>query len=505
MQLEEKETRENLEAMADVFDAYAADPVLFVHHALGHYTWSKQRDILRAVRDHKFTAVRACHGSSKTYTAAELVVWFLNCHFNAKVITTAPTHSQVEMLLWAEINKIYTSSRIGLIGDCFMTKIRTDDPDSYAVGFSTDVPARAEGWHSPNLLFIFDEAKGIPAWLWDSVKGLMTGGHCRFLAISTTDGVEIGEPFYEIFHKENKWKRIHISAFDCPDLTGEKFEYIDDDDFETAKISKIDASDLEIQIADKTWIEECREDWTEESVLYISKVLGELTDQGVDTMIKVSQVERMNGNAKDKGFDTAGRWELGADVARGGDDDTVYYLRKGLKIVDRVVITSAQLPDVATSPIAAFLADRMEEMMIRAGVPRSGKPTNDCLIKVDDTGVGGGLSDEMIRREYEVQKIVFNATANDEDKYQDTISEMWFTVGGTIQDISCPKDERLKAELVNRKSKGTDKKGRRGIESKKDYKKRGFRSPDFADAFLLAFYEKQIETGGFFVSEKPFY
>ncbi|GAF89267.1 unnamed protein product, partial [marine sediment metagenome] len=59
-QLEEKERIENLEAMADVFNAYVVDPVFFVHHALGHYTWSKQREILRAVRDHKFTAVRAC-------------------------------------------------------------------------------------------------------------------------------------------------------------------------------------------------------------------------------------------------------------------------------------------------------------------------------------------------------------------------------------------------------------------------------------------------------------
>jgi phage terminase large subunit len=43
-------------------------------------------------------------------------------------------------------------------------------------------------------------------------------------------------------------------------------------------------------------------------------------------------------------------------------------------------------------------------------------------------------------------------------------------------------------ELVNRKSKSLDKKGRRVVESKDDYKARGFRSPDDADAFLLAFY-----------------
>ena len=43
--------------------------------------------------------------------------------------------------------------------------------------------------------------------------------------------------------------------------------------------------------------------------------------------------------------------------------------------------------------------------------------------------------------------------------------------------------------MINRKSDGLDKKGRRKIESKDKYKKRGFRSPDDADAFLLCFYE----------------
>ena len=120
--------------------------------------------------------------------------------------------------------------------------IKTNDPESFAVGFSTDKPARMEGWHSPNILFIFDEAKGIPVDLWDSIKGLMTGGHCRFLAISTTDGVQVGEPFYEIFAKKNKWNRIHISAFECPDITGEEFQFIDDDDVWTREVSAIAGS-----------------------------------------------------------------------------------------------------------------------------------------------------------------------------------------------------------------------------------------------------------------------
>jgi hypothetical protein len=64
---------------------------------------------------------------------------------------------------------------------------------------------------------------------------------------------------------------------------------------------------------------------------------------------------------------------------------------------------------------------------------------------------------------------------------------MWFQIGRFIDEIACVEDERLKTELVNRKWK-IDKKGRRVVESKDDYKSRGFPSPDDADAFLLCFY-----------------
>ena len=85
----------NIEVYRTLLDEYRENPVFFVEHALGHKTWSKQREILQSVREHKKTAVRACHGSSKTYTAAEIGVWFLNSFNNSKVITTAPTFSQV--------------------------------------------------------------------------------------------------------------------------------------------------------------------------------------------------------------------------------------------------------------------------------------------------------------------------------------------------------------------------------------------------------------------------
>ncbi len=487
----EHETRE---VMTELMLSYRRDPVFFVEHALGHMTWSKQREVLQSVVQNERTAVRASHSVSKTYSAAEAAVWFLNCFPNSRVITTAPTWTQMAKLLWAEIRTIYTRSRIELEGECLMTEIKTDDPDHYAIGFSTDSPARAEGWHAPAILFILDEAKGIPQWLWDSVRGSMTGGFCRELAISTTDGVQVGEQFWKIFQgNESGWSRIHVSAFDSPYVTGEKFRGLDMPD--PARLDRfsrrwVEPKDLMLQIAGPAWIADCEKEWGEESVLFQTKVKGEIVDAGADSIIKLSQVVKMFENALDPKFDTTGQDEIGVDVARGGTDDTVMYHRKGLKVIEEKVLSSPQLPEKAK---LVYIADEVKRF---AGHDKA------TPIKLDDTGVGGGVTDILQNEGYNVIPVSFGGAAKEPDKYPNTIAEMWFEVGKIVHEIACPPDDRLQSELVNRKQKALDKKGRRVVESKDDYKGRGFRSPDKADAFLLTFYTPASGTAAFFSQSK---
>jgi len=469
-----------------LFERYKADPVFFVEHALGHKTWSKQRDILRSVVENERTAVRACHGSSKTFTAAELAVWFLNCFEGSKVITTAPTFTQVAKLLWAEMNKIYTTSRFLLEGECQITNIKTEEADHYAIGFSTDKPARAEGWHAPAILFIFDEAKGIPNWLWDTVEGLLTGGHCRWLVISTTDGVQLGDKFYNVFNREDgAWNRIHITAEESPYVTGEKFRFIDIPDQkhpESFEVKHLKPEDFMIQIATPKYISDCKREWGKDSVLFLTKVKGEIVDIGADTIIKLSEAMKMFENFKDETFGIVGQEEAGCDVARGGSDDTVFYRRKGLRILKQRTIPAKEMPPKAK---LVYLANELEEFL---------DFNKDMQVKIDDTGVGGGLTDIMESRHYNIVPVNFQDGATEPDKYPNAISEMWFQTARIIGEIACPEDERLKMELVNRKSIQGDTRGRRVVESKKEYRARGFASPDKADAFLLTFYNPYGEV-----------
>jgi hypothetical protein len=66
--------------------------------------------------------------------------------------------------------------------------------------------------------------------------------------------------------------------------------------------------------------------------------------------------------------------------------------------------------------------------------------------------------------------------------------ELWFKGREWFQDRACsmPKDDALIAELASPTYAFTST-GKMVVESKADMKKRGMRSPDLADAFLLTF------------------
>ena len=206
---------------------------------------------------------------------------------------------------------------------------------------------------------------------------------------------------------------------------------------------------------------------------YLGKALA-ISDKNI---IQTAQVIEAMGRE----VDDEGAIEVGVDVARLGGDRTVFVKRKGLKEIGRASFTKKRTTEVCDLLVNFIGADR------------------DVLIKIDDTGVGGGVTDEMIARGYNVVPINFGAKASNPDKYPNLISEAWFYLQSIIDQISIANDKDLLVELSNREWK-MDSKGRRGVESKDDYKKRGFRSPDLADATILCFYTPpeppKIEYGG---------
>jgi phage terminase large subunit len=172
-----------------------------------------------------------------------------------------------------------------------------------------------------------------------------------------------------------------------------------------------------------------------------------------------------------------GALEVGVDVARMGNDRTVFWKRKGFKTLDFKTMSKLRTTQVC---------DELEKFVLFDKVTP--------LLKIDDTGVGGGVTDEMKKRGYRVAAINFGGEAKDKDKYPNWISEAWWHLAEIMPHLELPFNSDLLMELSTRLWQ-QDNKGKRKVEGKADYKKRGFRSPDLADACIIAYSNNAQRTG----------
>jgi len=165
--------------------------------------------------------------------------------------------------------------------------------------------------------------------------------------------------------------------------------------------------------------------------------------------------------------------EIGVDVARFGSDSTEMYRRRGAKVVAHKSFSKKD---------TVFVANAAWEMAGR---------NRNVVIKVDDTGVGGGVTDSLRNLGANVVPVNFGGSPSDKNKYTTVADEMWF--GFPIGEISIPDDPKLMEELAGRRY-DYDKIGKRKVEPKSEFRKRYGRSPDKADALLLAFYRPRVST-----------
>lgn len=172
--------------------------------------------------------------------------------------------------------------------------------------------------------------------------------------------------------------------------------------------------------------------------------------------------------------------ELGVDVARFGDDKSTFGLREGMKGSKFREESGKDTQEIARIAWDMVGRDRT--------IP----------IKVDDTGVGGGVTDKLKDLGANVIPVNFGGVPKDKEKYTSIADEMWFEFGEILDQVDLPDDPILMEELSGRQFKYTNR-DQRKIEPKDDFKKRIGRSPDRADCWLLAFYRPN--TGAIDMSE----
>src|SRR6266568_91119 len=448
---------------ADLFAAseLADDPVSWTSSRADGFLWSIQQDIARSVSVNKRTAVRSANGLGKSYLAADLACWWVDTHpaDDTWVITTAPSEAQVHAILWEEMRGIHRRARLpGVIQ-------RTDRwvIDAVEVGMGRKPPDHNEtsflGIHAKHVLVILDEACGIPEWLWHAAERITTSGNCRILAIGNPD--DPNSHFARIFDNPD-WQHFKISAMDSPNFTGEDVP-----------------DELREKLTTVQWVEERKRDWGENNPLYISGVLGEFPKDHAWSVVRTSDIYACRIGAP-RSREELLPVELGVDVG-GGGDDTVIRERRGMA-AGREWRESSDKPETVARLVLHAI-----------------KATGASAVKVDSIGIGAGLVGELRnlketgRHSARVFGVNVSEKATRPDLYYNLRSQLWWECGRLAAesrafDLSQMENaDKTIAQLLEPRYEH-DLKGRVRVEPKDDIRKRIGRSPDNADAPLLAYF-----------------
>jgi hypothetical protein len=202
---------------------YQYHPEEFVRQTFNYEIWGKQKEIFEAVRDHKHISVASGHNIGKTFITSAICIWFVKCFPHAAVLTTASTFDQVKKILWKEIRRMVRRAEeyIPLNFDVMPKNPKLEyDTDRFIEGFGFAKPDSVQGCHNPNILIVFDEAQAIvDQEAWNAFSSMMTGTHCKHLAI--------GNPLYPYgpfpqTHEQKKWKKFNISCMDHPNVVNKR-------------------------------------------------------------------------------------------------------------------------------------------------------------------------------------------------------------------------------------------------------------------------------------------
>lgn len=169
---------------------------------------------------------------------------------------------------------------------------------------------------------------------------------------------------------------------------------------------------------------------------------------------------------------------LGVDVARYGTDRTVCAINTSNRLDKLDSWTHASITDTA---------DRITTIASQYHV---------TAIHVDDTGVGGGLTDILAARGLPVTGINYAGRAKRPDLYPNIASELWFDFAERLPSITINPELSYRSELfteLTQREWKINTRNQRQVQAKADYKSTNdTRSPDLADAVLLAFYQPLI-------------
>lgn len=429
--------------------------------------------------------IEAGHTVGKTKLCSGLVNHFFDCFTPSIVYTFAPSWVQIHDLLWKEIK----ADRRGkwLPGRILDLELHRAD-DHFAKGRATNNAnasgtERIQGQHGKYLMFVLDEAEGIPDFVWGAVDSMTSGGICIVLmpanprTRSSRFHKAKAEPAVQSYRISCLWHPNVLSGRE--EIPGAvRRQYVEEMIENHCEIvSEHNPDDFTFEVP-----------WREGVIFkpdaeMMFRVLGvapmNIAD---DTLISPGRYDgAVKREAKSDQKDRA--W-MGIDAARFGSDFGTLYIRH-----NGTIWRAAKFAQKDSIQYAGTVKTEAKALK-RKGVKH-------LCVRVDGGGgFGGGVVDQLKRdvdfvELFESMKILevhFGGAARNAKAYADLVTEMYATSAEVLKAIRIQKPPKeLEGDLTERRYKWVLKEGVavKKLEEKDKFKDDRGRSPDDGDGFVL--------------------
>jgi hypothetical protein len=401
---------------------------------------------LDAVSVHDRISIRSGHGTGKTTFLAWVILAFLLTRQDVKIPVAANSQDQLRDVVWPEVKKWWRRlpealrDQVDIQAEKICIRIAPDSAFAVRRTASKQNSEALQGFHAENLLFVIEEASGIDDIVFEVAMGaLSTPGAKVILAANPT---RTSGYFFDTHHKlRDRWHCIRVNSENVPRARGH--------------------------------IQDVIESYGKDSNKYRVRVLGEFPTADDDTVIPLDLVESAMARHVEE-LDYIPVW--GFDVARFGDDDNALCKRCFNRVLEPVKTWGGVDLAVTLGKLTREYND----------TPPDDRPKK---IMVDSIGLGAGLVDLGRGEGLPLYGVNVAESASSNELYMRLRDELWFLGREWLRGLDVgmsPEDTALCSELTTPRY-DYHSNGKIVVESKRELKSRGVKSPNRADSFLLTF------------------
>jgi len=439
------------------------NPFFFNELMFKHFFWSKQKEIIWAIKKYRKIAVYSCHAIGKTFLSAFIFHWFLQTHPNSTVITVSPSYEHQLNTIWREIHKHAEESKGKLAGEGYK--------DSWVIkskwfgkAMSVNHAEKVQGFHNDYVLIIVDESSKVEEEIFEALESLLTQENTKIVLFGNpirSEGYFFRTQFDPTFFK------IRVSAYDTPNFTGEEVP-----------------EELKKHLISQEWVEEAKRKYGENSNYFRSRVLALFPQSDSETLFTVEDIQYCMSDdvLRKKKIPTTPK-VITCDIATERGDNNVFVFWEGY-VMKRIF----DFGGVDTMKVVGKLVNAIKEF----------EPE---YVVVDATGVGRGVYDRLmeLKREGIIKCEVYGVNFSEkpfDPKFANIKAEFYFNLANFIRnhEVKLVDDERLRTDLLVQEAIVNSKGQIQMIDKKKIVSKLG-RSPDFSDATALRFVPSYKRVG----------